>query len=813
MRVPSSFGRPAAKAALRSQIRFNKAFIPVLEPLERRALLSAGGHLGTVFTDFDDQLDKGGFVVQSENETLIQVGTTISPACGDKPGFALAQFDAEGILDPNFDSDGLATVCLPDDPAFDDYAIWEVNAVALDSMGRIIIVGTANNEPAGDLDYLVARFNSDGTLDDSFGIGGVVITDQNPNDTVAHNNEGRAVAMDGNKIVVAGSITTNNAEIFGVVRYDEDGTIDPSFNGGQIAANAFVTSFDNINDFDITSTDQVRAVAIDADGKIVLAGSTFDVPNLDFTPAFALQRYNSDGSLDDGFGTNGSVETILNPDVQVDVAYAVTVDSAGRIIAGGTSAFTSETEIRIDLALVRYLGNGDLDTDFGNDGIVTTSVGNGMIGTVNALAIQTDGKILIGGTRYDAMTTTSLLVGRYETNGSLDADFGIVIGYTFEGFPDSNRTSMAVLTNETMSINEVVLGNWVPGDGNGDFVLSRFNLSGDNTPPTVAPISGPTAGVRAFSQTFSSSFTDPDSGDTWTVTWDFGDPTGQDNVIVNNPSSPGALSASHTYLASGAYTVTLNIDDGVNPPVEAESLTITISDTGIVGDSLQVGGTDGNDTITVSPGSGGATDVSLNGDQTSWSGFTQIVIMAGDGNDTVRVNPNVNQSVAIFGGAGDDSLKGGSGDDILIGGDGDDLLHGQAGRDLLIGGDGQDRIVGQTDSDILVAGLSNYDSDLGALNLVLSEWTSSRSYGQRSANIIGHDITIGAFSGPRNNGSIFLTPDGPSATVFDDADVDVLTGSAGEDLFLFNADNPVQDTITDLSAGEFAADLEFLFTP
>ncbi|HEV8605905.1 MAG TPA: PKD domain-containing protein [Tepidisphaeraceae bacterium] len=608
-------------------------------------------------------------------------------------------------------------------------------------------------------------------------------------------------------------MTTNNAEIFGVVRYDEDGTIDPSFNGGQIAANAFVTSFDNINDFDITSTDQVRAVAIDADGKIVLAGSTFDVPNLDFTPAFALQRYNSDGSLDDGFGTNGSVETILNPDVQVDVAYAVTVDSAGRIIAGGTSAFTSETEIRIDLALVRYLGNGDLDTDFGNDGIVTTSVGNGMIGTVNALAIQTDGKILIGGTRYDAMTTTSLLVGRYETNGSLDADFGIVIGYTFEGFPDSNRTSMAVLTNETMSINEVVLGNWVPGDGNGDFVLSRFNLSGDNTPPTVAPISGPTAGVRAFSQTFSSSFTDPDSGDTWTVTWDFGDPTGQDNVIVNNPSSPGALSASHTYLASGAYTVTLNIDDGVNPPVEAESLTITISDTGIVGDSLQVGGTDGNDTITVSPGSGGATDVSLNGDQTSWSGFTQIVIMAGDGNDTVRVNPNVNQSVAIFGGAGDDSLKGGSGDDILIGGDGDDLLHGQAGRDLLIGGDGQDRIVGQTDSDILVAGLSNYDSDLGALNLVLSEWTSSRSYGQRSANIIGHDITIGAFSGPRNNGSIFLTPDGPSATVFDDADVDVLTGSAGEDLFLFNADNPVQDTITDLSAGEFAADLEFLFTP
>src|SRR3954468_6735339 len=154
--------------------------------------------------------------------------------------------------------------------------------------------------------------------------------------------------------------------------------------------------------------------------------------------------------------------------------------------------------------------------------------------------------------------------------------------------------------------------------------------------------------------------------------------------------------------------------------------------------------------------------------------------MGGNGNDSIKVNPGVNTTVVVFGGAGDDSIKGGGGNDILIGGDGNDLLQGQDGRDLLIGGDGQDHIVGQTDDDILVAGYSSYDSDLSALNSILAEWVSSRSYGQRTANIIGHNITIGAttytFGGTRNNGSSFLTPYDSTApmapaTVFDDADV------------------------------------------
>jgi Ca2+-binding RTX toxin-like protein len=331
----------------------------------------------------------------------------------------------------------------------------------------------------------------------------------------------------------------------------------------------------------------------------------------------------------------------------------------------------------------------------------------------------------------------------------------------------------------------------------------------------VAPISGPSSGVRSFSQAFSSSFSDPGTADTWTVTWNFGDGNTQTSA-----GAPGPLSASHVYANNGAYTVTLTVtdDDGGS---NSQTKNISISSAGVVGGTLQVGGSGGNDSIDIKP-SGGGVSVDQGSGSTNFSGFTQIVVMGGNGNDTVKVNPNVNQSVVVFGGNGNDSIKGGGGNDILIGGDGNDLLQGQDGRDILIGGDGQDSLVGQTDDDILVAGFSNYDTDLSALNSILAEWTSARSYGQRSANIIGHNITIGSttytFGGARSNASIFLTPydsssPSPSATVFDDGDVDVLTGNSGQDLFLFNADNPVPDTITDLNSSEFAADLDFLNNP
>src|SRR5207249_7565770 len=127
-----------------------------------------------------------------------------------------------------------------------------------------------------------------------------------------------------------------------------------------------------------------------------------------------------------------------------------------------------------------------------------------------------------------------------------------------------------------------------------------------------------------------------------------------------------------------------------------------------------------------------------------------IVILGGDGADTINVGGSVGNAVFIDGGAGNDSVKGGPGNDTILGGTGDDLLVGGAGRDLLIGGLGADRIVGNTDDDILVAGTTAHDNNDTALTAIMAEWTSARTYTQRVNN-----IRNGSGSATRANGSYF----------------------------------------------------------
>jgi len=165
---------------------------------------------------------------------------------------------------------------------------------------------------------------------------------------------------------------------------------------------------------------------------------------------------------------------------------------------------------------------------------------------------------------------------------------------------------------------------------------------------------------------------------------------------------------------------------------------------------------------------------------------------------------SITNSAWLFGGAGNDRLKGGNGHDVLVGGDGDDLLIGGQGRDLLIGGIGADRIVGNADEDILIAGTTAYDAWEDALCCLMAEWTSARSYSQRTANIMaGTSLT----NGFRLNGD-----DGPLQTVFNDDDLDTLTGSQGQDWFFANrvADNGgVLDKVTDQAANELWNDIDF----
>ena len=238
---------------------------------------------------------------------------------------------------------------------------------------------------------------------------------------------------------------------FAVVRYNTDGSLDTSFNGtGKV-----ITS--------VGSSGSADSVAIQSDGKIVVAGSSVDGS----TSGFALVRYNADGSLDTTFNGTGKVITPGGG------ANSVTIQSDGRIIAAGSSGNNSSAAF----TLVRYNADGTVDTSFNGTGKVITSVGNSRSGASD-LAIQTDGKIVAAGyslAESDNWTTTDFALVRYNPDGSLDTSFG---GTGKILIPDSDSSdyanSLAIQPNGKI----VVAGHRFIINISSDFVVVRLNPNG-----------------------------------------------------------------------------------------------------------------------------------------------------------------------------------------------------------------------------------------------------------------------------------------------------------------------------------------------
>ena len=222
---------------------------------------------------------------------------------------------------------------------------------------------------------------------------------------------------------------------------------------------------------------------------------------------------------------------------------------------------------------------------------------------------------------------------------------------------------------------------------------------------------------------------------------------------------------------------------------------------------LVVGGTTGNDSILFSPvGNSGSIEVTINGvSQGIFVPTGRVVAFGQAGNDDIQVAGSITNSAWLFGGAGNDRLKGGAGNDVLIGGDGDDLIVGGDGRDLLIGGFGADRLVGNAADDILIAGTTAHDANDAALCAIMREW---RRPDVNFATRVEH---------LKNGGGVNESFRVNDLTVHDDGAADVLTGSEGQDWFLFNQDGDGGDTdrATDMKTFEsmFAEDIDFFTGP
>ncbi len=350
-------------------------------------LLLAAGSAQAAPGDLDPSFGTGGKVTTAIGASSADVAYAVAlqsdgkivaagySSNGANDDFALARYNTDGTLDTGFGTGGKVTTAIGsgDDRAY---------AVALQADGKIVAAGSSSS------DFALARYNTDGSLDSSFGTGGKVTTAIGPGNDVAY---GVALQADG-KIVAAGSSSGD----FALARYNTDGTLDTGFGTGGKVTTAIGSS-----------DDEATAVALQADGKIVAAGYSYNGANYDFT----LARYNTDGLPDTGFFGSGKETTAIGSGS--DIANALALQADGKIVAAGYSSNGAYNRF----ALVRYNANGVLDTVFD-----TVAIGSGS-DFGYAVALQADGKIVAAGSSYNGVNYDFALA-RYNANGSLDAGFG-----------------------------------------------------------------------------------------------------------------------------------------------------------------------------------------------------------------------------------------------------------------------------------------------------------------------------------------------------------------------------------------------------
>ncbi len=310
----------------------------------------------------------------------------------------LARYTPAGSLDSTFGQMGVVETLLGEDTC-------QIRAIAVQPDGKILLAG-AKSVGLSSSDFLLVRYNSDGTLNVTFDADGWTAT------SFSHNDTGHAILLqpDG-KIIVAGQA---NGEVnvyegdFVLARYNPNGSLDTTFDGDGKLTTRF------------GAASSAHALALQADGKIIVAGESRLI--LDTSDAdFALARYHTDGALDANFGAGGKVISDFNNRHNAARSLAVLPD--GRILVGGEARGTGG----LDFALARYNANGSLDATFGTGGSVMTDVSgrDDAIGETRSLVVQSDGKIVLAGSVQTSANNTDFGLVRYNANGSPDASFGM----------------------------------------------------------------------------------------------------------------------------------------------------------------------------------------------------------------------------------------------------------------------------------------------------------------------------------------------------------------------------------------------------
>ncbi len=402
-----------------------------------------------------------------------------------------------GSLDPTFGAGGKVLTDFGG-------SLSNATSTAIQSDGKIVVAGTAVNSASDNSKFAVARYNSDGSLDATFNGTGKVLTDF-PSQLRFAFASSVAIESDG-KIIVVGQFDRIGGYDGVVVRYNGDGSLDTTFNGtGEVTtrfANCFYDentgvaiqsdgkivvagetadgtnswgyvvrynadgSQDTTLNASLVQSDDVSGLAIQSDGKIVVAGSRF-VNGGDFD--FAVVRYDSDGSLDTTF--NGTGQKLIDFGVE-SLANSLAIQPDGKIVVAGYDLPAVGPVIpSVSFAVARCNSDGSLDATFNGTGEVTTDFGSAQ-SMATGVAIQSDGRIVVAGYTQDAPFAQKFALAQYNPDGSLDTNFNDTGEVTTAvGGGNSTAASLAIQSDG----NIVVAGDGAnDGAGASDFAVARY---------------------------------------------------------------------------------------------------------------------------------------------------------------------------------------------------------------------------------------------------------------------------------------------------------------------------------------------------
>jgi uncharacterized delta-60 repeat protein len=374
---------------------------------------------------------------------LVAAGESSSTVVTD---FAVVRLLSDGSLDSSFGTGGKVTTHLRN---VND----RLHALVLQPDGKIVVAGDAYDGSINGthFDFALVRYNPNGSLDTSFGTGGIVYTPIGP---TADHCWALALQPDG-KLIGGGSAYNFASNYdFALVRYNVNGSLDTTFGtSGKVTTSLVSSPYQN------DSADLLGAMVLAPDGKITGVGQT----TYNGIAEVALARYNSSGSLDTTFGVGGIV-AIFRP--YGDAAHAAVLQPDGKLIAGGIGGAA------YDFSLDRYTTTGSPDATFGIGGHVTTQFGlhaEAAVDQINALVRQPDGRIVAAGYTVDADGTLDFALARYQGdcgNGTMDLGELCDDGNTVSGDGcDANCTATACGNGIVTTGEQCDDGNLIDGDG------------------------------------------------------------------------------------------------------------------------------------------------------------------------------------------------------------------------------------------------------------------------------------------------------------------------------------------------------------